>query len=41
MTARHAVKNAYSLERMASDYAALYATARRPMLKQLATSLEA
>lgn len=30
MTARHAVRSAYSLERMASDYAALYASARSP-----------
>jgi glycosyltransferase involved in cell wall biosynthesis len=30
MSARLAVKNAYSRERMASDYAALYASARRP-----------
>jgi glycosyltransferase involved in cell wall biosynthesis len=41
MTARHAVRSAYSLERMASDYAALYASAREPMLKQLAASLQA
>ena len=30
MAARHAVRSAYSLERMANDYAALYASARRP-----------
>jgi glycosyltransferase involved in cell wall biosynthesis len=30
MTARHAVRNTYSVERMANDYAALYATARGP-----------
>jgi len=31
MTARHAVRSAYSLERMAGDYAKLYATARGPV----------
>ncbi len=39
MTARHAVRHAYSLERMASDYAALYASARAPLLQELATAL--
>jgi glycosyltransferase involved in cell wall biosynthesis len=35
MSARHAVRNAYSLERMAGDYAALYANARRAALSSM------